>query len=92
MDFISRHLGHTSIGCGILVFVAFLIINHRKGKPNNLGILLAQLFSASAIPVGIWLIVCAFQPALVQLLPDIGLYLAAAGLSLLYVSYKGIFS
>jgi len=45
-----------------------------------------KLLAASSIPTGILIILCAFIPSWLPRLNDLGIYLTASGVALLYVS------
>ena len=47
-----------------------------------------KLLAASALPTGLLLLGCAFNTAWIAKLSDLGIYLLAAGVALLYVSVK----
>jgi hypothetical protein len=50
----------------------------------------ANLISAGAIPAGVLLLLCAYDRDLLRLLHDSQLYLAAAGVVLLFVAIKDL--
>ena len=67
---------------------AYSIIRNLLSEKKE-GILedaLKKLFAASSIPTGGLLMLCAYNSSLLQHLNDRGIYLTAAGISLLYVS------
>jgi hypothetical protein len=76
-----------TVGCAVLGAIIALI-QHRKGDGLRLETVVAKLLAASSVPTGFFLLACAFNTSLVSRLADLGLYLAAAGIALLYVSIK----
>ncbi len=50
--------------------------------------MILKLVTASAIPTGVMLIVGAFNPELLKIVTDTGIYIAAGGVALLFVSIK----
>jgi hypothetical protein len=84
------YLKQLSVACAILVFIATLLRSRLRGNPHSLDKLISKLLAGSAIPTGVFLIICAFKTDLMAKLTDLSLYLAAAGLALLYVSVKEI--
>lgn len=85
-------LQQLSVGCAIICFLVVFIRNRYKGRATTLDVLLPKLLAGSAVPTGFFLLICAFEPTLVNKLTDLSLYLAAAGIALLYVSIKEIIS
>jgi len=83
-------LQQLSVAFAVVAFIAAVIRGRSKGSPHSLDKLIAKLLAGSAIPTGLFLIVCAFDTSLISKLTDLSLYLAAAGLALLYVSIKEI--
>jgi hypothetical protein len=68
---------------------AFFLLKHRSNpRGRTLEATLAKLLAASAVPTGIWLLGCAFDASLLAAVQDAGLYMAAAGISLLFVALK----
>jgi len=76
---------------GVALLGAGVALIRERGKPDLVD-LISKLLAASAIPTSMYLLASAFNPAWVQKLSDVGLYLAAAGLALLYVSLKELFA
>ena len=92
MKEILGHLNQACVACSIIVFVWALISGRRNGRsPLRLDKILAKALAGSALPTGIVLLICAFQPELVKELTDLHIHLAAAGLALLYISFQGAF-
>jgi len=71
-----------TVGCAILGVV---IAVWRKLPLEGI---VAKLLAASALPTGILLLGCAFHTDWISKLSDLGIYLLAAGVALLYVSLK----
>ena len=55
-----------SVVCGIGAFFALAILNAVEGRRNRLENLVVGAFVASAIPTGLILLACAFDPSLLQ--------------------------
>lgn len=85
-----QKINEISVGLGILVFGLFLLVNWWKGRANRLDVLLTRVFAASAIPTGIVLLLCAFEPTLIIRLGGLNIHIAVAGMALLYVSFKSL--
>jgi hypothetical protein len=85
-------LQRLSVLCAVLVFVTVFVRGRMNGMAHPLDKLLSKLLAGSAIPTSIFLVVCAFDTTLITKLSDLSLYLAAAGVALLYVSVKEILS
>jgi hypothetical protein len=83
-------LAQLTVVFGLLgVFGAGIRHWRNRSKPSLEG-LLGSLLAASSIPSGFFLLACAFDPTLIAQFEEVGLYLAAAGVALLYVSFKGL--
>ncbi|HEX2205423.1 MAG TPA: hypothetical protein VHG91_19085 [Longimicrobium sp.] len=80
----------------VFVFVT-LVVSHmarvRRVSVRDLPLdgLLSRVFAGSSIPTGVLLVICAFDDAVLAQANEIGLYVAAAGLTLIYLSLKEIF-
>ncbi len=75
------------------VNVAFAIAGaifclYRQRTAATLQDVILKLVTASAIPTGVMLIVGAFNPELLKIVTDTGIYIAAGGVALLFVSIK----
>jgi hypothetical protein len=77
---------------GLLAFAGIYISNRIRGKTNHLDDLLMRMLSASAIPTGLLLLLCAFDTTLLQKIEGLNIYIALAGLALIYVSLKAVFT
>ena len=80
-----------SAALAILTFFVALIVKKLDGQSAHLDDLIRRALSASAIPTGIILIACAFDPSLLGSLTGLNIYIAIAGMTLLFVAGKGIF-
>lgn len=78
-------LPQLTVGFALLGGIVALI-RHRKNI--SLEAILVNLLAASSIPSGLFLLWCAFDSTQINRLNDLGLYLAAAGVALLYVAAK----
>lgn len=75
-----------SITLGILFFMSLLFMNWRNEKKSNLSDLMVVGVGGSSVPTGIALIYCSFDPSQITKLSDVGIYIAFAGLALLYIA------
>lgn len=75
---------------------AFMIVGFFSAwlynRSTELGHLTAVSLAAAVIPTGVSLLIVAFDTGRIDNLDFLGFHLALAGLSLLYVSWKGIHS
>jgi hypothetical protein len=83
-------LNHVSAVCALLGFVWAIIAAKRAGTNFDLAKALGKAFAAGAIPTGILLVCSAFSAELLAYIGDLHLHIVAAGLALLYVSYRGL--
>ena len=80
----------------VFVFAAILVshmarVRRISVKDLPLDGVLSRVFAGSSIPTGVLLVICAFDDAVLAQANEIGLYVAAAGLTLIYLSVKEIF-
>jgi len=61
-----------------------------RGQQFALDRLVEAMMAGAGFPIGLYLIVCAFEPERVKMLAELGFYLLAAGVSVLYVSAKSL--
>lgn len=85
---LQAYLTGASVALFIFGFVLTFIARKTKKQSINLEILLPKAIAASSIPTGLLLLVCAFNPGLLQNLAGLNIYIAASGLALLYLSYE----
>ena len=78
----SLSLQQATVACAVVGVVIALL---RKLPLEGI---LGKLLAASAVPTGILLLGCAFNTDWISKFSDLGLYLLAAGVALLYVSIK----
>lgn len=83
---------HTTVGAGLFGVLVVLLRGWKNRAVLKLEDVIAKLLAGSAIPTGFYLMACAFNTSLIAKLSDLGLYLAAAGLALLYVSIKELWT
>jgi len=89
--FAGNALQQLAVGFGI-AGAAYSVIHQKRGATSiSLERVIVSLVSASSIPAGLLLLACAFDNDLISSLHDVGLYLAAAGIALLFVSIKELF-
>lgn len=95
VDF-PRYVQQWTAAVAILVF-AWLVPAHlasrRKVSVRELPLdgLLLRVFAGSSIPTGVLLIICAFDSGVLATANSIGVYIAAAGLTLIYLSVREVF-
>ena len=89
---LQDYLNIASVASAILTFFIVLIVKRVEGQSIHLDDLITRALSASAIPTGLLLIACAFYPSLLARLTGLNIYIAVAGLTLLFVACKRIFS
>jgi hypothetical protein len=75
---------------GFAVFgAAYCLIKHRNNpSKRTLQSVILKLLAASTVPTGFLLLACAFNTSLLQRVSDVGIYVAAAGVTLLFVSVQ----
>ncbi len=74
------------VACGLLSFVVFVIINHVKGRKNNLGDLFTFGLAGSSLPTGVLGSYGAFDSTVIPIVSDSGVYIAFAGAALLIIA------
>ena len=89
---IQKLISFASVTLAILAFCVVFILKKSKKQEIHLDDLFMRTFCASAIPTGILLLACAFYPELLTKLTGLNVHIAVAGLALLYVSGKAVFS
>jgi hypothetical protein len=80
----------SSVSLALIAFVGGLIVDLKQNRSGSLENYLARAGAGGAIPTALVLICCAFKPSLISELSGLNVPIAAAGLSLLYVSIKGL--
>lgn len=78
-------LAQLTVGAALVGGIVAVI---RYRTSLTLEAVLASLLAASSVPSAVVLLWCAFDSSQINQLNDLGLYLAAAGVALLYVSVK----
>lgn len=86
------YINEAAVAFAIATFLIVSVKSYRSNKKQHfkLEYLLAKGISASAIPTGLALLVCAFKPDLLQNMSGFNIHIATAGCALLYISIKGI--
>jgi hypothetical protein len=88
-------IGHyatlTSVGLVVVAFIIAVALDFKQTPPKGLESHLAKAGAAGSIPTALLLIYGAVDPAVVSRLEGLNVWIAAAGLSLLYISAKAIF-
>lgn len=90
-DFIT-YLNQWTVACAIIFAVIALFLTPPNNKPLDLEFVVGRALSGSALPTGIALLGCAFKPELLPQLDDASLNIAVAGITLLFISIKSIFT
>ncbi len=85
-----ENLPQISVIFGLLFFIIILIRLLVKREEVKLEKLLTGAFSGSTIPTGLALLLCAFDPSLIQHLEGLHIYIAVAGLALIFVAIKSL--
>jgi hypothetical protein len=83
-------LEQATIGAGI-GSSALAFFQGWRSQNLQLNSIIEKTLAGSAIPTGFYLLACAFKPEWVKNVADLGLYLVAAGIALLYVSVSPFF-
>lgn len=73
---------------GILAFVLALLVSWRLGRRSSLSRLLGASMGASAIPIGVVFIYCAFDPTALAEISNASIYVALAGLAVIFVGCR----
>lgn len=81
-----------SVSCSLLGCVGYVLRSYLRKRPVNLVRVLMVMLSASLIPTGVWLLLCAFDPTLLSEVSGLNLYLAVAGVALIFIAIRGIIS
>jgi hypothetical protein len=87
-------IGHyatiASVCLVVLSFVTAVAVDLRQGTASGLESHLAKAGAAGSIPTALLLIYGAIDPSVINQLSGLNVWIAAAGLSLLYISAKAI--
>ena len=90
MKNLSLLLEVSTVLAGVLSFIILWIANLRAGRHNRLDALISAGVAGSSVPTGMVLIYCAFFPSAIAKLSGINVYVAFAGLALIFVAGKAI--
>ncbi len=90
-DFLAA-LNQITVGFAIIFACIAIFLPPPTGKKKDLEYYVNCSFSGSALPTGVALLCCAFKPELLTKLDGASLNVAVAGITLLYVSSKSIFT
>ena len=77
-----------TVGFAILGALFALMQQRKQPGGHQLEKVVVKLLAASSIPTGVLLLGCAFNASWIAKLNDLGIYLAAAAVALLFVSLK----
>ena len=86
------HLGQITIGCALISAAISFLIKPQANRKRDLEFVITRSIAGSAIPTGLALILCSFKPGQLSHLEGANLNIAVAGIMLLYISIKAIFS
>jgi hypothetical protein len=89
---ILPYINAFSVGAAIVAFAGILIWNHARKRHSRLDAVLTRVLAASAIPTGITLLVCAFNPSLIAQLQGLNVHIAVAGMALLFIAVRTVFT
>lgn len=85
------YISHASVACVILTFLWVFITTRLNREVLSLEEIMIKSTAASAVPLGLALVACAFDNELLNHLSGYAIHIAMAGLALLYITYKTIF-
>lgn len=81
-------LQQVTVACAVLGAM-YCLFKHRANPSNRtLEAVVLKLLAASTMPTGMLLLASAFDTSLLMHVSDVGIYVAAAGISLLFVGIK----
>lgn len=79
-------LAQLTVLCALLGGASTIVRNRKTPQQISLEGVVGHLLAASSIPPSLFLLGCAFNPSLAAQLEELGLYLAAAAVALLYIA------
>jgi len=88
MSIIVANLNEISAALGVAAFLGFWIVAAVRRTSVNLEVLLGKTFAAGALRTAFLLLACAFDRSLTEVLVNFNIQIAAAGLSLLFISTR----
>lgn len=83
---------YASVCLAVAGFVTSMILERKQKTTDSLRSHFAKAAAAGSIPTALVLVYCAFKPSIIATLTGLNVPIAAAGLSLLYVSIISIFN
>ncbi|WP_123947495.1 hypothetical protein [Flavobacterium reichenbachii] len=86
------YLNALTVGCFIIFAIISLFLQVPAGRSRDLEYIINKGLAGSALPTGLALLGCAFKPELLTLLDGVSLNVAVAGITLLFISYKAVFT
>lgn len=92
IDLFFRYNNQLAVVCFILCFLSIWIKRSRSSPSPRLEVLLNGALAAATIPTGFALILCAIEPSYVSRLEGINVNLSVAGVVLVFIAIRGIFS
>jgi hypothetical protein len=87
---LCENLHRISVAFGLIAFVGYWVKDIRASRKPSLEELITRVFAASAIPTAVVLLTCAVEPKIIQSLQGLNIYIAAAALVLLFVSWSNL--
>jgi hypothetical protein len=84
-------LPQAAVAAGLLGFLLVIVLAWLGRRTLALDNAVHCALAASAVPPGVALMLCAFDPAFLARMSDIGVYLAVAAAVLIWVSLKVVF-
>ena len=90
MSLISS-LPQVTVAFAIFGAIYCLVKNRANPPGRTLEMVVSKLLAASSLPTGVLLLASAFDKSLLVHVSDSGVYVAAAGVALLFVGIKELF-
>jgi len=87
-----KNLNNLTVATALVFTIVALCLKPANGQEKNLEFILTRALAGSAIPTGLALLFCAFEPSLLPRLEGANLNVAVAGITLLFISIKAAFS
>ncbi len=90
LELFFNYLNEISVSLMLLVILVYIYRCWLDDRSVSLEEMLVPAMSAASVPAGVALIICAFSPSYVSKLQSINIYLAMAGIALLYFAVQSI--
>ena len=85
-------LNSITIIAGMLSGLMAFFITPAEGQKRSLEFVVNQVLAGAAVPTGVALLICAFKPELLSKLEGANINVAVAGIVLMFISVRSIFS